>query len=155
MPMFYRYPKGLLETLNETMRPNVLYLAVSQCDDGLFGHWPTRAQIKFRQTDFPNMLVMSAGGYGHVPLPLFKQMEDPVALKPIMDRTYAASFMGSLNHGPRWFRLTMKKIAESWGEVRGKAVRIGQGQDWREVMGNTSLNLSPRGFGRNSYRTVA
>ena len=154
IPNFYRYPKGQLETLNRTMRPNVLYLAVSQCDDGIFGHSPKRDLVKFRQTDFPNMLVMSAGGYGHVPLPLFKQEEDPVPAAPIMDRTYAASFMGSLDHGPKGLRIGMKKNSEDWGKARGKQVRIGRGTDWKEVMGNTSLNLSPRGFGRNSYRTV-
>ncbi|CAE7524624.1 unnamed protein product [Symbiodinium necroappetens] len=153
VPHFYRYPPGLLEALNQTMRPNVLYIAVSQSDDGIFGHWPDRKFVKFRQTDFPNMLVLSAGGYGHVPLPMLKQSEDPVESMPISDRPYAVSFMGSLDHGPRTCRPHMKLQAEKWGKLRNKTVKIGFGRDWKEVMTNTALNLSPRGFGRSSYRT--
>ncbi|CAE7524607.1 unnamed protein product [Symbiodinium necroappetens] len=153
IPHFYRYPKGTLETLNQTLRPNVLYLAVSQCDDGIFGHWPDRKLVPFRQTDFPNMMVLSSGGYGHVPLPLFKQIEAPVQAAPLPERTYAVSFMGSLDHGPKGSRPTMKAMAERWGKLRNKTVRIGKGSDWKEVMTNTTLNLSPRGFGRNAYRT--
>lgn len=153
IPHFYRYPKGTLETLNQTLRPNVLYLAVSQCDDGIFGHWPDRKLVPFRQTDFPNMMVLSSGGYGHVPLPLFKQIEAPVQAAPLAERTYAVSFMGSLDHGPKGSRPTMKTMAERWGKLRNKTVRIGKGSDWKEVMTNTTLNLSPRGFGRNAYRT--
>ncbi|CAE7306603.1 unnamed protein product [Symbiodinium sp. CCMP2592] len=151
VPHKFRYPEGTLETLNQTLRPNVLYLAVSQNDDGIFGH-PDR-KLAFRQTDFPNMLVLSAGGYGHVPLPLFKQIEAPVQAAPIPERTYAVSFMGSINHGPKGTRSVMKAMAERWGKLRNKTVKIGFGKDWKEVMTNTTLNLSPRGFGRNAYRT--
>ena len=153
IPHFYRYPPGIIETLNQTMRRNVLYIALSQSDDSLFGH-NLKHWGKFTLQDFPNLLLMSAGGYGHVPLPLFKQTEDPVHAPPIMDRPYAVSFMGSLNHGPAGTRTTMKSNAESWGRLRNKSVLIGKGENWREVMANTSLNLSPRGFGRNSYRTL-
>ena len=153
IPHFYRYPPGVIETLNRTMRPNVLYLALSQNDDSLFGH-NRQHWGKFSLQDFPNLLVMSCGGYGHVPLPLFKQIEAPVQVAPIMERTYAISFMGTLTHGPAGARRTMKANAESWGRLRNRSVRIGKGSDWKEVMLNTSLNLSPRGFGRNSYRTL-
>ena len=154
IPHFYRYPPGIIEALNRTMRPNVLYLAVSQNDDGLFGH-NLQQYNKFTLADFPNLFVMSAGGYGHVALPLFKQTEAPAKAAPIMERSYAVGFMGSLNHGPAKVRQAMKAQAESWGSLRNRSVKIGQGaEDWRGMMANTSLNLSPRGFGRNSYRTL-
>ncbi len=48
--------------LTEILRPDVLYLAISQGDVGL-------GKIGMRH---PNILVLSAGGFGHVPLPLVK-----------------------------------------------------------------------------------
>lgn len=48
--------KQLIEELAPLLRPNVLYLAVSQDDCGLF-----EKMHKLR----PNIIVLSAGGYGH------------------------------------------------------------------------------------------
>lgn len=53
---------NILMTLSTVLRPNVIYLAVSQGDVGL-------GKIG---REFPNILVLSAGGYGHVALPLIK-----------------------------------------------------------------------------------
>lgn len=48
--------------LTEILRPNVLYLAISQGDVGL-------GKIGMHH---PNILAMAAGGFGHIPLPLVK-----------------------------------------------------------------------------------
>eukprot|EP01036_Dinobryon_divergens_P022690 gene22690-30972_t len=48
--------------LNDILRPSVLYVAISQGDVGL-------GKIG---RSHPNILVLAAGGYGHVPLPLIK-----------------------------------------------------------------------------------
>ena len=53
---------NILMTLSTVLRPNVIYLAVSQGDVGL-------GKIG---KEFPNILVLSAGGYGHIALPLIK-----------------------------------------------------------------------------------
>lgn len=53
---------NILNTLNTLIRPNVIYLAISQGDVGLG---------KIGKA-FPNILVLSAGGYGHIALPLIK-----------------------------------------------------------------------------------
>jgi len=53
---------NILMTLSSVLRPNVIYLAVSQGDVGL-------GKIG---REFPNILVLSAGGYGHIALPLIK-----------------------------------------------------------------------------------
>ena len=53
---------NILLTLSTVLRPNVIYLAVSQGDVGL-------GKIG---REFPNILVLSAGGYGHIALPLIK-----------------------------------------------------------------------------------
>jgi hypothetical protein len=54
--------KKVLDVLSKVLRENVLYLAISQGDNGLDIIGDT----------FPNILVLSAGGYGHVPIPLIK-----------------------------------------------------------------------------------
>lgn len=52
----------IFRTLKQLLRPNMIYLAVSQGDIGLakIGEY------------FPNILVLSGGGFGHVPVPLIK-----------------------------------------------------------------------------------
>ena len=46
----------MIDELIDMLRPDVLYLAVSQDDQGLF-----EKMMRMR----PNVLVLSAGGYGH------------------------------------------------------------------------------------------
>lgn len=53
----------VLEALDSVLRKNVLYLAISQSDIGLG---------KSISSTHPNILVLSAGGFGHVPIPLIK-----------------------------------------------------------------------------------
>ena len=54
---------------------------------------------------FPNILVLSAGGWGHVPIPLIKQEETTAAhLKP---RAYLVSYVGSNVNAPLAMRARM------------------------------------------------
>ena len=57
-----RHFDNLLHTLNSVLRPNVLYLAISQGDVGL-------GKIGMSH---PNIFVLSAGGFGHVVAPLIR-----------------------------------------------------------------------------------
>jgi hypothetical protein len=59
----------------------VLYLTVSQDDDGIGmelrngRRWPSQCYNQHHFTlavEFPNLVVLSAGGYGHVAIPLVK-----------------------------------------------------------------------------------
>ena len=50
--------------------------------------------------DVPNVLVLSAGGHGHVPLPLLKQTEPLVQPPPIAKRRYFALLGPSDRYGP-------------------------------------------------------
>lgn len=72
---------------------------------------------------WPNILVLSAGGYGHIPIPLLKQVEpllpmpststDTIATnqqhyrKPVGERTNFISYVGSLEHDPFQLRPQM------------------------------------------------
>ena len=74
--------------LFQALRPNVLYLAISQGDVGL-------TQIG---TAHPNILVLSAGGFGHVPIPLVRGEMD--FIPPPITQTYEhnISFFGTMHH---------------------------------------------------------
>ena len=65
----YHYPPGMLDALRGVLRADVPYVVVSQHDEGLTG------KCEWVLARHPNVLVLSAGGYGHVPVPLFKQYE--------------------------------------------------------------------------------
>mmetsp|Transcript_34777 Transcript_34777/g.63301 ORF Transcript_34777/g.63301 Transcript_34777/m.63301 type:complete len:525 (-) Transcript_34777:10-1584(-) len=140
----YRFPPGMAEELRDILRPNVLYITVAQNDEGLL------ARVKYPIKEIPNVLVLSAGGYGHVPVPLLKANEKLVHSK-VEDRKYIVSFMGSMGHAPRNLRGEMGKIVNDWARKNKQVAKVGSGKDWRDVMADSVLNLVPRGFGRSSY----
>ena len=147
-----KYKQSILfRKLEKLLRPNVLYVTVSQDDEG----------IGALQRRFPNILTLSAGGYGHIPLPLIKgellYREIPRATgNDDMDMRrqfrWDVGFVGS--------RDTHPLRSEMIGEVRclakgsGLVVQLNSsgGGRWREDIAATRLNLAPRGFGRTSYR---
>ena len=53
-----RYPGNFTRELKSLLRPNVLYITVSQSDCGLPG--PHNQQLAYQ--DIPNVVVLSAGG---------------------------------------------------------------------------------------------
>ena len=78
--------------LNQILRPNVLYLAISQGDVGL-------GKIGVAH---PNILVLSAGGFGHVPIPLVRG-EIPYEQPPLLAGGYSQEigFFGQLRQASR------------------------------------------------------
>eukprot|EP00434_Breviolum_minutum_P032932 symbB.v1.2.029133.t1/scaffold3148.1/size62448/2 len=138
--------------LTESMRRNVLYITVSQHDSGIF---EAVRNLKInREKDMPNLLVLSSGGNGHVPLPLLKQPEEPFPPTPMSSRRYFVSFIGSANMFNKGARKPMKAQTEKWAEKTKKEVLVHLGglKNWREIMQNSTLTFVPRGFGRNSFR---
>ena len=126
--------------LKKILRDDVLYVTVSQSDIGL-----TNAKNNIK-----NILVLSAGGYGHVPIPLIKGELDYVP--PPNKFEWVVGFYGR-ETGRRHRQnllLRMKKL------LRDEAVnaKFGMSADWQERIAKTAFNLSPRGIGRQSYRTV-
>ena len=61
------YYTSTLLYLAGILRKDVIYLVVSQDDQGL----GVLSQLR------PNILVLSAGGYGHIPIPLIKGNPKP------------------------------------------------------------------------------
>ena len=145
----FKYPTGLVETLRSMLRPNVPYITVSQNDDGLPGR-----HRDLTMDQIPNVLVLSAGGYGHVPIPLLKQQEDLKNEKDPQNRSIFLSYVGSLGNAPKQMR---SKINASLAELLPKSpfqYRYYYGVDWRKVMADSRFSLAPRGFGRTSYHVV-
>ena len=66
------------------LRPTVLYVTVTQNDLGL-GELPLL---------FPNILMLSAGGYGHIPIPLIKRNIDYIPIQS--NFKFEFSFSGNL-----------------------------------------------------------
>ena len=142
----YHYPEGLLETLLSVLRPDVPYITVSQNDEGLTG----KDELDMRT--IPNVLVLSAGGYGHVPVPLFKGEEKPVNYVAVEDRTYDATYVGKLQHAPKGMRITMHEHFLTHNESFKYKQHYGDG--WRHVMADSRFSLVPRGYGRTAYHLI-
>ena len=102
---------GFIRKVLPLLRKDVPYIAVSQNDEGIGGYG-----LKVLD-EFPNILVLSAGGYGHVPIPLLNQVEPPLSLDdknhlriPIENRTSMINYVGKLVNAPRDLRKHMNEI---------------------------------------------
>eukprot|EP00408_Alexandrium_pacificum_P009280 CAMPEP_0171230766 /NCGR_PEP_ID=MMETSP0790-20130122/39564_1 /TAXON_ID=2925 /ORGANISM="Alexandrium catenella, Strain OF101" /LENGTH=439 /DNA_ID=CAMNT_0011696985 /DNA_START=84 /DNA_END=1403 /DNA_ORIENTATION=+ len=165
------YPEGFVTALRSVLRRNVPYVVVSQNAEGLVG------KGEFRMSEFPNVLVLSAGGYGHVALPLMKTqgkssaeageafdrtIKKQAERKPVGGREYFVSFTGSLNHSPHNMRRDVKKMVEDFAEsedLHGRKVGFFYWKDtqdkvWEPVMFNSRFSLVPRGYGRTAFHLV-
>jgi hypothetical protein len=140
-PKKFKYPRGFVQRLQSVLRPDVLYITVSQNDQGLPGN--------DEMPIFHNILVLSAGGYGHVPIPLLKQEETLVRAKPT-NRTYLTSYVGSLDHAPNDMRQRMHDFLLQKNYTHYYA----KNHHWRNIMLDSYTSLSPRGFGRTSYHLM-
>ena len=137
-----RYPPLFMEKLKSILRSDVAYVTVSQNDEGL------PQEHGFPEMD--NMLVMSAGGYGHVPIPLLKQREVLVEHKP-MNRSWLLSDVGSLDHSPFRLRRRMHSHLE---ETANGSYAFYYGKEWRKTMLDSYTSLVPRGTGRTAYHLM-
>lgn len=127
---------NILAELNQVLRPNVLYLAVSQGDIGL----------REIGRSHPNILVLSAGGYGHVPIPLVKS-EIPWSPQPATFQQ-DIGFFGKNHHA----RPAMMEKIKTAADALNMTFRQALGPTWKADMEMTKFNLAPRGYGRNSFR---
>jgi hypothetical protein len=143
---YMRYPDGFLEALHSVLRPNVPYITVSQNAEGLH----TRTDISL-MSDMPNVIVLSGGGYGHIPVPLIKQEEKLNNLKPVEDRQYDISYVGSMSNAPGDMR---EHVGHHLSGVGNMSYFYHYGSAWRDIMAESHFSLAPRGFGRTSYHLV-
>jgi hypothetical protein len=161
----YMYPDGFVTALLSVLRPNVPYITVSQNARGLKGK--VGIQIK---TMIPNLIVLSAGGHGHVPIPLLQQDEPRNNYVDVANRTIGISYVGSLINAPNNVRQILHdQLVTQYGiDSKKKSTttttlhpntthfhyKYYYGDQWRNVMAQSKWSLVPRGFGRTAYHLM-
>jgi len=145
-------PNDTFSTLHKhvraMLRPDVLYVAVSQDDQGLF-------QLS---KHVPNLLSLSAGGYGNVALPLIKdelayqEFPNPILGNLSFNWVSTVGFYGGAwqfgTVRPFLIRDFTKLLAKKGVQLKHMKAR----PDWQNLIAHTKFNLAPRGFGRTSFR---
>lgn len=126
------------QTISKFLRDDVIYITVCQDDEGLTSKL---ANLK------PNILTFSAGGYGHIIIPLIKG--DMRYVSP-HGFSHDIAFLGTVDHG--FARSSMLKKIEACAKDLNMNYEGGSSSFWRKVIEVTKFNLAPRGFGRTSYR---
>jgi hypothetical protein len=99
----------MLAALHSVLRPNVPYITVNFNDDGL----NALGKVDHKKL-YPNLLVLSAGGHGHVPIPLFRKHEVQNNHVPVANRTIGINYVGSLRNAPHEMRTHMHQFLEGW-----------------------------------------
>eukprot|EP00668_Euglena_longa_P002769 GGOE01003233.1.p1 GENE.GGOE01003233.1~~GGOE01003233.1.p1 ORF type:complete len:264 (-),score=63.74 GGOE01003233.1:294-1085(-) len=136
MDMFERSNRGkgmilAKMALRQVVKKNWVYVAVAQADYGL-----AHLSIIFR-----NVIVLSSGGYGHVPIPLLKGTV-PLRKGP---RKHLVGSVVALWKKRRTL-LDMLKHTSLPGHIFHY-----HGKDWRTVLQESVFCLAPRGNGRTSF----
>jgi hypothetical protein len=123
------------------LRSDFLYVTISQNSQGIEG-------ISYFPVPVPrNILVLSSGGKGHIPVLLWLKEFTPVQFAIAENYTYDLVFMGNL--ASHWTRkvLTVRMLTR----LHDRAY-VSVGKDWPRIYNQSKFILCPRGFGRNSYR---
>ena len=131
----------LRNALKKVLRKDVLYVTVDQDDQGIF---------EPLANEFPNILSLSAGGFGHIPIPLIKG-ELPYHDPPNSTSEYqwTVGFFGTRDrHG----RATMLQQLEHSFRQNHITYHFGKSANWKVNILKSKFNLAPRGFGRTSFR---
>jgi len=141
---------GIMEEVRRNLRPNVPYITVCQNAQGMTADSP------YGMDAIPNVLVLSAGGYGHVPIPLLLAEMTPQS-KPLTERSLFAEYEGIFGHSPRQLRSEMRNIVNSEvtsGVLKDLQVNFGTSKKWKSISADSRFHLVPRGFGRTSFRLM-
>lgn len=109
--------EAISTVLAKVLRPDVLYVTVSQHDQGLTANG--MANIP------PNILVFSGGGVGHVPIPLLKGTEAiDTAIKPPSSQLYTLMFAGSVHLRPLRQRMVQQILRATVPADKGRRIRM-------------------------------
>jgi hypothetical protein len=137
----------LFALLKRLIRPDLVYITVVQSALGPAGG------TMYHPSQWANILVLSAGGYGHVPLPLIKQRESIVPENKLPKPSpYLLSFAGAITNVKRTALINEFKKEFPSPPASRPFYHYPFGTEWREVMINSSMIFAPRGFGRTTYK---
>ena len=161
------------------MRPDVAYVTVSKHACGIFGEAMCSTDggvdLKTWWPQWRRVMMFSAGGYGHVPVPLLPMTGNAPPFPPTTERELDVFFVGRQN-GP--IRAPLAELARAMpgdrcfgGMVKGRKNKHCKGagcivtvcgndipdptkivDSYGAYMRSSKLSLAPRGSGRTSYR---
>jgi hypothetical protein len=94
-----------------------------------------------------NLLVLSSGGVGHIPILLFKWQLNSSSYPIGVNYQWVASFMGSIDHGRVRYRM-----ASVLRQLFGSDFYCGRGSNWTWISSRSKFIMAPRGISRNSFR---
>eukprot|EP00037_Helgoeca_nana_P010933 m.97207 g.97207 ORF g.97207 m.97207 type:complete len:157 (+) comp20510_c0_seq4:925-1395(+) len=129
-PSGYQYPGNFTTDLKRLLRPDVLCITVSQNDEGIAGG----KHDVLPMSDVPNLLVLSAGGYGHFPVPLLKQPVSPCRSSTPFSRKYDFVFAGTVGNAPHKMRESVAASIHAYAAQRHKAVHVGRSKSWQTLI---------------------
>jgi len=179
LPLFFEdftahyYVKGMTQNMpmdeywqsqvRDVLRSDVLYIIPTWGDHGLRGVYDI----------FPNIIVLSGGGYGNAPIPLWKHDFPPHPLaKTAPLPPLPVTFTGKFHFYTRK-RLFEELLQRHWtiGDMKIKkinamlshkrpipkpqskkdTVTIYHGEYWHQVLQATKVHLTARGYGRSAF----
>lgn len=135
--MFYKYNK--YQDFYNILRKDVLYITVSQANDGLTG----------LSQRFPNILVLGAGGGGQVAIPLIKGEIPAINQTQIPPKRQSIAFFGSNDHG-KSRKKALKDLRLHLPEYYNFTIKTCS--NWAEGVAETMFNICPPGFGLGTFR---
>lgn len=123
------------------MSKDYFYITLSQNDDGIEG----RNEINSIIPD--NLIIISSGGKGHIPIPLFLLEYNPNDFPISTNFTYDLIFAGRLTHTLR------KLMVDQYSKLLKKKFKFFPKKiDWKYEYKYSKFICAPRGYGRNSFR---
>lgn len=138
------------DELKKKLRDDVLYIAISQGNDGLEHYFH----------DKPNVLVFSAGGRGHVALPLIKhEFEHLPSPNDTSFYNYTLTFLGTKTNGKTREILlnTLENEIKRFNKIQKNPSHkvnylFTHTPTWIEIVKRSMFNIAPEGRGRGTFR---
>lgn len=130
--------KKFTKKLMKNLIPDFLYVTISQHDHGIEGTMFINPHIP------PNLFIFSAGGRGHVPIPLY--LLEHEIIEPIR-QSFKVIFLGSSKN----FKRT-ELVAQFKNYFREEMFTSDIMYDWKSYYQKSAFILSPRGTARGCSR---
>jgi hypothetical protein len=116
-------------------------VTVSQNSQGIEG-------ISYFPVPVPdNVLILSSGGKGHIPVLLWLREFEPSEFGIAEEYTYDVVFMGHL-----WTHRIRQPLSRMILNRLHNRAYVSCGNNWPAIYNQSKFILCPRGFGRNSFR---
>jgi len=133
-----------VNVIKNALNPKFAYFTVSNHDLGAFAAFDF-----YRNT--PNMLVFSAGGYGHVPIPLLSNSEIPYIPLDKNSTANMISFVGAMHKNRELFIRMYKSASRKFQSTVTIHPIESSSTDFAPIHAGYRYVLAARGYGRTAY----